>query len=112
MKSPKLGAVVLYAVLSDEPAQSFVAATGRPVGEAVIPPTPYPGGFRAATVVGVAGNGESGRLALLVYKQPGDPFRSDADATTQRLGDVPYSEDGAPGTWTYDDDAFATPQAA
>ena len=112
MKSPHLGAVVLYAVLSDEPAQSFVAATGQPVGEAVIQPTPYPGGFRAATVVGVVGDGKAGRVALLVYKQPGDPFRGDADAVMQRLGDVPYSEHGAPGTWTYDDHAPSAKKAA
>ena len=103
MKSPHLGTIVLYAVLADEPAQSFVAAAGLPAGEAVIRPTPSPGGFRAATVVGLAGNGEAGRLTLLVCKQPGDPFRGDADATTQRLADVPYSADGAPGTWTYDE---------
>ena len=103
MKAPKLGTCVLFAVLTDEPAQSFRASASGPLGEAVIQPTPYPGGFRAATVVGVVGDGKDGRVSLLVYKQPGDPFRGDADAQVQRLGDVPYSKDGAPGTWTYDD---------
>ena len=112
MKTPKLGAVVLFAVLSNEPAQSFQAATGGPVGDAVIQPTSYPGGFRAATVVGVVGDGKAGRVALLVYKQPGDPYREDADAHMQRLGDVPYSAKGIPGTWLYEEDADALAEAA
>ena len=88
--------------LAREPAQSFVAAAaGQSVGEAVVPPVSYPQGFRAATVVGLTGQPAERRVALLVYKQPGDPFRGDTDAFTQRLADVPSSERGAPGTWTH-----------
>ena len=112
MKTPDLGSVVLYAPLSDEPSQSFVAAAGNPVGEAVIQPAPSAGGFRAATVIGASGDDEAGHVALLVYKQPGDPYRDGADALMQRLGDVPYSEHGAPGTWTYPDQVDDVPQTA
>ena len=110
MKTPTLGSVVLYAPLSDEPSQAFVAATSNPVGEAVIQSVPAAGDFRAATVVGVT---DDGRVTLLVYKQPGDPYREGADAVIQRLGDVPYSDHGAPGTWTYPDqpDNDANPAA-
>ena len=111
MKTPNLGAVVLYAPLSDEPSQSFVAAAGNPVGEAVIQSAPSADGFRAATVVGVTDD-EAGRVALLVYKQPGDPYRDSADAVIQRLGDVPYSEQGTPGTWTYADQPDDADQTA
>ena len=98
---PSLGQSVLYVPLASEPAQSFVAATNQPVGEAVVQPVPYPQGFRAATVVGIAGQPVERRVSLLVYKQPGDPFRGDGDAFMQRLNDVPYSEHGVPGTWTH-----------
>ena len=98
---PSLGQSVLYIPLVSEPAQSFVAAASQPVGEAIVSPVPYPQGFRAATVVGFTGQPAERRVALLVYKQPGDPFRGDADAFTQRLADVPYSERGVPGTWTH-----------
>ena len=97
---PSLGQSVLYVPLVSEPAQSFVAA-GQPVGEAVAQPVPYPQGFRAATVVGFAGRPVERRVALLVYKQPGDPFRGGEDTFAQRLADVPYSERGVPGTWTH-----------
>ena len=99
---PSLGQSVLYVPLVSEPAQSFVAAAaGRPVGEAIVSPVPYPQGFRAATVVGFAGQPAERRVALLVYKQPGDPFRGNEDTFVQRLGDVPFSERGVPGTWTH-----------
>ncbi len=107
MKTPKLGQTVLFAVLSDEPSQTFVSAAGGPVGEAVIAPTPYPGGFRAATVVGVG----DGTASLLVYKQPGDPYRDSGDANTQRLGNVPYSAKGVPGTFLFEEDAEALAKA-
>ncbi len=99
---PTLGQIVLYVPLANEPAQSFVAAAGgHLVGEAVVQPVPHPQGFRAATVVGFAGEPSEHRVALLVYKQPGDPFRGDGDAFMQPLGDVPYSAHGVPGTWTH-----------
>ena len=108
---PSLGQSVLYVPLASEPAQSFVAAAGQPVGEAVVQPVPYPQGFRAATVVGIVGQPAQRRVALLVYKQPGDPFRGDEDAFMQRLGDVPYSEHGVPGTWTHIHGAVGTTPA-
>ena len=108
---PSLGQSVLYVPLTSEPAQSFVAATSQPVGEAVVQPVPYPQGFRAATVVGFVGQPAQRRVALLVYKQPGDPFRDGADALVQRLGDVPYSEHGTPGTWTHIHGAVGTASA-
>ena len=45
------------------------------------------------------GDGSTKRAALIVYKQPGDPFASPdgADSLMQRLGDVPYSPLGIPG---------------
>ena len=109
---PTLGQTVLYVPLASGPAQSFVAAATNapPVGEAVVPPTAYPQGYRAATVVGFAGQPAERRVALLVYKQPGDPFRGDGDAFMQRLGDVPYSADGVPGTWTHAHDAARSPE--
>ncbi len=98
---PNLGQTVLYVPLASEPAQSFVAAAGSPVGEAVVQSVPYPQGYRVATVVGFAGRPAERRVALLIYKQPGDPFRGDADVFLQRLNDVPYSAHGVPGTWTH-----------
>ncbi len=99
---PTLGQTVLYVPLASEPAHAFVAAGGgHSIGEAVVQPVPYPQGFRAATVVGFAGEPSERRVALLVYKQPGDPFRGDGDAFMQRLGDVPYSAHGVPGTWMH-----------
>ena len=109
---PSLGQSVLYVPLASEPAQSFVAAASQPAGEAIVQPVPYPQGFRAATVVGHVGRPAERRVALLVYKQPGDPFRGDGDALVQRLGDVPYSEHGAPGTWTHVHGAVGTTPAA
>lgn len=108
---PTLGQIVLYVPLANEPAQSFVAAAaGHPVGEAVVQPAPYPHGFRAATVVGFVGQPAERRAALLVYKQPGDPFRGDGDTFVQRLGDVPFSAQGIPGTWTHVPDAVPAPE--
>ncbi len=103
MKTPKLGQIVLFAVLSNEASQSFVSAAGGPVGEAVVAPMPGVGGFRAATVVSVGKDSAS----LLVYKQPGDPYRDNGDANTQRLGDVPYNAKGVPGTFLFEEDAEA-----
>ncbi len=111
---PTLGQTVLYVPLANEPAQSFVAAaaTGQPVGEAVVRSVTYPHGYRAATVVGFVGQPAERRVALLVYKQPGDPSRGNDDTFMQRLGDVPYSAHGVPGTWMHAaDSAEAKPTA-
>lgn len=104
--SPTLGQTVFYLPLASEGTQSFaVASATQPTGEAIAQPTPvYPAGFRAATVIG---HGGEHRATLLVYKQPGDPFRGESDALAQRLADVPYSPAGIPGTWMYERDAHS-----